>query len=76
VVLNALVCQSGVCDTKDDKCGYANGDGPCLSSNGGTVCRSGLWIALAGLTVLRSMICSTVIPRFSSFDMVVAIGYT
>ena len=23
-----LVCQSGVCDTKDNDCGYANGDGP------------------------------------------------
>src|SRR5512140_2704373 len=25
----ALVCQSGVCDVADDRCGYANGDGPC-----------------------------------------------
>jgi MYXO-CTERM domain-containing protein len=36
-----LVCQSAVCDTKDNKCGYANGDGPCSSTNAGTVCRSG-----------------------------------
>jgi hypothetical protein len=36
-----LVCSSGVCDTSDNRCGYANGDGPCTSSNGGTVCRSG-----------------------------------
>jgi MYXO-CTERM domain-containing protein len=25
------VCKSGVCDTKDNTCGYANGDGPCAS---------------------------------------------
>jgi MYXO-CTERM domain-containing protein len=37
----ALVCQSGVCDTKDNKCGYANGDGPCSSTSAMTVCRSG-----------------------------------
>ena len=33
-----LVCTSGVCDVGDNKCGYANGDGPCT---GGAVCRSG-----------------------------------
>ncbi len=37
----ALVCVSGVCDTKDNECGYANGDGPCTAGNGATVCRSG-----------------------------------
>jgi len=37
----ALVCASGVCDTKDNECGYAKGDGACNSSNGGVVCRSG-----------------------------------
>ena len=36
----ALVCASGVCDTKDNKCGYANGDGPCTTGTGSTVCRS------------------------------------
>jgi hypothetical protein len=36
-----LVCQSGVCDTSDNRCGYANGNGPCTSGDGGTVCRSG-----------------------------------
>jgi len=36
-----LVCVSGVCDTHDNKCGYANGDGPCTTQNAGTVCRSG-----------------------------------
>ncbi len=36
------VCQSGVCDTSDNKCGYVNGDGPCTMSNGITVCRSAL----------------------------------
>ena len=37
----ALTCTSGVCDTNDNECGYANGDGPCTTANGGTVCRSG-----------------------------------
>jgi MYXO-CTERM domain-containing protein len=36
-----LVCESGVCDGSDNRCGYANGNGPCTSMNGGTVCRSG-----------------------------------
>jgi hypothetical protein len=36
-----LVCTSGVCDTKDNECGFATGDGPCTPTNGGTVCRSG-----------------------------------
>lgn len=35
-----VVCQSGVCDVDDDKCGYENGDGPCTISDAGTVCRS------------------------------------
>ena len=30
----ALVCSSGVCDTKDNDCGYANGDGPCTGADG------------------------------------------
>jgi hypothetical protein len=38
----ALVCQSGVCDAADNKCGYANGDGSCNAGNAGTVCRSGV----------------------------------
>ena len=33
--------MSGVCDTKDNECGYANGDGPCTAANGDVVCRSG-----------------------------------
>ena len=36
-----LVCASAVCDTKDNDCGYANGDGPCTPADAGTVCRSG-----------------------------------
>ncbi|MBK8173650.1 MAG: fibronectin type III domain-containing protein [Sandaracinaceae bacterium] len=36
-----LVCQSGVCDTADDACGYANDSGPCTSDNAALVCRSG-----------------------------------
>ena len=35
-----LVCQSAVCDTIDDQCGYADGDGPCTAQNGASVCRS------------------------------------
>src|SRR5262249_43454331 len=34
----ALVCASGVCDSNDSLCGYADGDGPC---NGTAECRSG-----------------------------------
>ncbi|HET7542588.1 MAG TPA: hypothetical protein VFK05_22110 [Polyangiaceae bacterium] len=37
----ALVCQSAVCDSADDQCGYAAGHGPCTAENGGVVCRSG-----------------------------------
>ncbi len=40
-----LVCASGVCDTKDSKCGYDLGDGSCIAgtapSSGVAVCRSG-----------------------------------
>lgn len=36
----ALVCASGVCDTTDDKCGYADGNGPCSQATGPVVCRS------------------------------------
>ena len=35
------VCRSGVCDARDGKCGYANGDGPCTPLDAGTACRSG-----------------------------------
>ncbi len=37
----AVVCQSGVCDPSDDKCGYSNGAGPCSVANAATICRSG-----------------------------------
>jgi uncharacterized repeat protein (TIGR01451 family)/MYXO-CTERM domain-containing protein len=40
--VGTAVCQSGVCDTADNKCGYANGHGPCTAQNAATVCRSGL----------------------------------
>jgi hypothetical protein len=36
-----LVCQASVCDTSDDKCGYAVGSGPCSSGSAATVCRTG-----------------------------------
>jgi MYXO-CTERM domain-containing protein len=35
-------CLSGVCDTTDDDCGYANGHGPCTDADGATVCRSAI----------------------------------
>jgi len=38
----AIVCQSGVCDEADDKCGLPNGAGPCTALNAATVCRSGV----------------------------------
>jgi hypothetical protein len=36
-----LVCQSGVCDPKDNTCGLALGSGPCNSNTGAMVCRTG-----------------------------------
>jgi len=36
-----LACTAGACDTRDNECGYANGDGPCTSANAPLVCRSG-----------------------------------
>jgi MYXO-CTERM domain-containing protein len=41
VAAAALVCASGVCDTNDNECGFANGDGPCTTVDGPVVCRSG-----------------------------------
>jgi len=38
---SSLVCQSAVCDSADDKCGYDLGHGPCTAVNAGIVCRSG-----------------------------------
>jgi MYXO-CTERM domain-containing protein/uncharacterized repeat protein (TIGR01451 family) len=38
----SLTCLSGVCDTRDNKCGYDNGaPSTCTSANAATVCRSG-----------------------------------
>ena len=39
--VGTAVCTSGVCDTNDDKCGFANGDGACTAQNAATVCRGG-----------------------------------
>jgi hypothetical protein len=39
-----LVCASSVCDTTDNKCGFAPGDGTCTAMNAMTVCRSGVCI--------------------------------
>ncbi|MEI9937366.1 MAG: hypothetical protein WDO69_09075 [Pseudomonadota bacterium] len=35
-----LVCQAGVCDTADNKCGYAVNGGPCTTLTAASVCRS------------------------------------
>ena len=40
LAVGTSVCVASVCDTADDKCGLANGDGPCTVGNAGTVCRS------------------------------------
>jgi hypothetical protein len=51
-----LVCASGVCDPKDNDCGYANGDGPCTPGamgNGATVCRS----TICGTTGANQGVC-------------------
>jgi hypothetical protein len=48
----ARTCVSGVCDTADNKCGYASGDGTCSPGDAGT-----------GPTVCRSMICATAGPN-------------
>jgi uncharacterized repeat protein (TIGR01451 family) len=40
--LGTRACVSAVCDTSDNLCGYRNGDGPCGSASGATVCRSGI----------------------------------
>ncbi len=45
----AVVCTSGVCDAKDNACGYADGDGPCTVGNAATACRSGQCFVAAGL---------------------------
>jgi len=37
----SLVCVSGVCDARDDECGFASGVGPCTAADAGSVCRSG-----------------------------------
>src|SRR5262249_5915553 len=39
--VGAAVCSSGVCDTADNLCGFADGDGTCTPARASTVCRSG-----------------------------------
>ncbi len=70
----SAVCASAVCDTLDNRCGYANGDGACTAATSTTVCRSGACDAdgkcgLAngdgpcttanGGTLCRSLVCDT-----------------
>ena len=40
-----VVCISGVCDTADNACGFANGHGTCDDVSGPIVCRSGTCVA-------------------------------
>ncbi|MFO0589685.1 MAG: hypothetical protein U0441_19255 [Polyangiaceae bacterium] len=47
------VCDTGVCDKADDKCGYAAGDGPCDAETGALVCRTGA-CSVVGLCVQPS----------------------
>ncbi|HEX2678225.1 MAG TPA: MYXO-CTERM sorting domain-containing protein, partial [Polyangiales bacterium] len=35
------ICKSGVCDERDNRCGFANDGGSCDETNAETVCRSG-----------------------------------
>lgn len=47
-----LTCSSGVCDTRDNQCGYANaGASVCTVASAGTVCRSGACSASASVCV-------------------------
>jgi len=48
----ARVCISGVCDTADNKCGYASGDGSCTAADAGAD-------AGTGATVCRSLTCAS-----------------
>lgn len=46
--VGAVICASGVCDTSDNECGLANGDGPCSHADAGVaVCRSGTCLTTA-----------------------------
>jgi hypothetical protein len=54
--VGTAVCSSAVCDTTDNKCGFANGDGTCTPATAGTVCRSG---ACAGGVCAASGACTT-----------------
>jgi MYXO-CTERM domain-containing protein len=38
--VGTAVCKSGVCDERDDRCGYANDGGACDSASASRVCRS------------------------------------
>jgi uncharacterized repeat protein (TIGR01451 family) len=70
--VGSAVCLSAVCDTADNRCGYANGDGTCTASTSTTVCRSGACdvdgkcglanadgpcTAANGGTICRSLVC-------------------
>ena len=46
--LGGRACVSAVCDTKDNRCGYLNGDGPCSGTTGGVVCRSKICATTGG----------------------------
>ncbi len=51
-VVGAAVCTSGVCDTRDNLCGYDNGGASaCTVNNAAVVCRSGACGAASGQCV-------------------------
>jgi hypothetical protein len=55
--VGTAVCIGAVCDTADNKCGLADGDGPCTVGNAGAVCRSGA--CSAGLTCIAPGACAS-----------------
>jgi hypothetical protein len=40
--VGAAVCLAAVCDTSNNECGLADGDGPCTTADGAVVCQSGV----------------------------------
>ncbi len=57
-IIGGRACLSTVCDTNDNECGYANGDGPCTGSNGATECRSTI-CAMTGPNAGLCVACTT-----------------
>ena len=49
--LGIRACAAGVCDTADNKCGYANGTGLCSAATAAAVCRSGFCSTTANVCI-------------------------